>query len=182
METSLDNIGAVFHPAGLVLSAARVEAGQPFEFYRDMTPGVVRFMEAIDAERLAVADAFGVRAISACEWLARSYEGIQGDTLYERIQSNAAYHGIAPTRSTRATCSDVPTGLVWWAGALASVSMPAVEPGQRCCGLSVRFWQEGRNAERLGVAVGIARRKRWSGQVSLVEADACMTVGKEMRR
>lgn len=166
METSLDNIGAVFHPAGLVLSTARVEAGQPFEFYRDMTPGVVRFMEAIDAERLAVADAFGVRAISACEWLARSYEGIQGDTLYERIQSNAAYHGIPAPRTldSRYVLEDVPTGLVPIValGRVASVPMPASSGLVNvCCGLyRCDFWQEGRNAERLGVAgLNIAQAK-----------------------
>jgi len=166
LETSLDNIGAVFHPAGLVLSAARVEAGQPFEFYRDMTPGVVRFMEAIDAERLAVADAFGVRATSACEWLTRSYEDIRGDTLYERIQSNAAYQGIpAPhTLDSRYVLEDVPTGLVPMValGDLAGVKMSSSSGLVNvCCGLYRRdFWREGRNAERLGVAgLSIAQAK-----------------------
>ena len=166
LETSLDNIGAVFHPAGLVLSAARVEAGQSFEFYRDLTPSVVRFMEAVDAERLAVARAFGVQAVSACEWLARSYEGIQGDTLYERIQSNAAYHGIPAPRTldSRYVLEDVPTGLVPMAalGRLAGVPMPASSGLVNvCCGLYRRdFWQEGRNAERLGVAgLNIAQAK-----------------------
>jgi opine dehydrogenase len=166
LETSLDNIGAVFHPAGLVLSAARVEAGQPFEFYRDLTPSVVRFMEAIDAERLAVARAFGVQAVSACEWLARSYEGIRGDTLYERIQSNAAYRGISAPRTldSRYVLEDVPTGLVPMAalGRLAGVPMPASSGLVNvCCGLyQCDFWQEGRNAERLGVAgLNIAQAK-----------------------
>lgn len=158
LETGLDNIGAMFHPTTTILSVGRIEAGAPFEFYRDMTPSIARFIEAMDAERLAVARAFGVRAQSASEWLARSYDGIVGNTLYERIQSNAAYRGIAAPRSidSRYIWEDVPTGLVPMValGKLANVAMPACEGLINvACALYRRdFWQEGRNAERLGVA------------------------------
>ncbi|MCI0477424.1 MAG: NAD/NADP octopine/nopaline dehydrogenase family protein, partial [Anaerolineales bacterium] len=65
LETGLDNIGAMFHPTTTILSVGRIESGVPFEFYREMTPSIARFIEAMDAERLAVARAFGVRAQSA---------------------------------------------------------------------------------------------------------------------
>jgi opine dehydrogenase len=158
LETGLDNIGAVFHPATIVLSAARIETGVPFEFYRDMTPGVVRLLETIDEERLAAARAYGVRATSASEWLVRSYEGIQGETLYERIHSNAAYAGIAAPRSleTRYVLEDVPTGLVPIAslGRLAGLEMKLTGGlVDVSCALYRRdFWKEGRNAQRLGIA------------------------------
>jgi opine dehydrogenase len=158
LETGLHNIGAVFHPAGLVLSTARIEAGESFEFYRDLTPSMVHCMEALDEERLAAAHALGVQAIPASEWLARSYDGIWGNTLYECIRSNAAYHGIpAPhTLDSRYVLEDVPTGLVPMVtlGRLAGVEMPAsLGLVNVCCALYGRdFWQEGRNAERLGLA------------------------------
>lgn len=158
LETGLDNIGAVFHPATIVLSAARIESGVPFEFYRDMTPGVVRLLETIDEERLATARAYGVRAMSASDWLERSYEGIQGATLYDRIHSNPAYAGIAAPRSldTRYVLEDVPTGLVPIAslGCLAGLEMTATAAlVDVSCALYRRdFWREGRNAQRLGVA------------------------------
>jgi opine dehydrogenase len=157
LETGLDNIGAMFHPATTILSAARIESGAPFEFYRDMTPGIAGVIEVMDAERLALARAYGVRVESAAEWLARSYEGITGNTLYERIQSNAAYRGIAAPRSldTRYIWEDVPTGLV----PMVALARAAGVPMPTCaglvdlaCALQRRdFWQEGRNAGRLGI-------------------------------
>ena len=158
LETGLENIGAVFHPATTLLSVGRIESGVPFEFYRDMTPSIARAIEAIDAERLAAARAYGVKTQSASEWLARSYPGITGGTLYERIQSNAAYGGIAAPRSldTRYIWEDVPTGLVPMIelGRLAGVAMPAsaalVDLASAVCGHD--FWSEGRNAKRLGLS------------------------------
>ena len=158
LETGFDNIGAMFHPTTTILSVGRIESGAPFEFYRDMTPSIARFIEVMDAERLTVAKAYGVHAQSACEWLARSYEGITGDTLYDRIQSNVAYRGIAAPRSidTRYIWEDVPTGLVPMValGNLAGVEMPASSGIVNvACALCRRdFWQEGRSAARLGVA------------------------------
>ncbi len=157
LETGFDNIGAMFHPTATILSVGRIESGVPFEFYRDMTPSITRFIEAMDAERLAAAQAYGVRAQSACEWLARSYEGIIGDTLYERIQSNVAYHGIAAPRSidTRYIWEDVPTGLVPMValGRVAKVGMPACAGMVNvACALHRRdYWEEGRSARRLAI-------------------------------
>lgn len=158
IETGLDNIGAVFHPATVLLSAARIESDVPFEFYRDMTPAVVRLLEAIDEERIATAKAFGVRATSAADWLELSYEGIQGQTLYDRIHSNPAYAGIAAPRSldTRYVLEDVPTGLVPIAslGRLAGLEMRTIGGLVDVASAVYRrdFWREGRNLERLGVA------------------------------
>lgn len=167
LETGLDNIGAMFHPTTTILSVGRIESGIPFEFYRDMTPSIARFIEVMDAERLAVARAFGVRAQSASEWLARSYDNIVGNTLYERIQSNAAYRGIAAPSSidTRYIWEDVPTGLVPMValGRIAQVPMPACEGlANVACALVGRdFWNEGRNARRLGIeGMDVARVKR----------------------
>ncbi|MCI0475762.1 MAG: NAD/NADP octopine/nopaline dehydrogenase family protein, partial [Anaerolineales bacterium] len=167
LETGLDNIGAMFHPTTTILSVGRIESGAPFEFYRDMTPSIARFIEAMDAERLAVARAFGVHAQSACAWLARSYAGITGDSLYERIQSNVAYRGIAAPRSldTRYIWEDVPTGLVPMValGRIAHVPMPACESlANVACALVGRdFWNEGRNARQLGIAgLDIAQVKK----------------------
>lgn len=158
LETGLDNIGAMFHPAGLVLNAGRIEAGETFEFYLGMTPSTVRLIEALDAERLAVAKSWDVHVISAFDWMARSYKDITGTTLIERIHSNAAYRDIPAPHAldSRYVLEDVPTGLVPIValGQLAGIEMP-VSQGlvNVCCALYQRdFWQEGRNADRLGIA------------------------------
>lgn len=157
LETGLANIGAVFHPGTVVLNVARIESGVPFEFYRDMTPGVARLLETIDEERLAVAGAYDVQAISAAEWLERSYEGVRGATLHDRILSNPGYAGITAPRSldTRYVLEDVPTGLVPIAslGRLAGLDMRVTAGLVDVCGALYQrdFWKEGRDLGRLGV-------------------------------
>lgn len=63
IASGLSNANLVLHPPGAILGAAWVEAtGGDFTFYvQGMTPGVGRVLEALDAERLAVAAAFGHR-------------------------------------------------------------------------------------------------------------------------
>jgi opine dehydrogenase len=63
IASGLSNVNLVLHPPGAILAAAWVEAtGGDFTFYVEaMTPGVGRVLEALDAERLAVAQAFGHR-------------------------------------------------------------------------------------------------------------------------
>ena len=61
LATGLANVNLVLHPPAAVLGAAWVEATRgDFRFYADATtPAVARVMSALDAERLAVAEAFG---------------------------------------------------------------------------------------------------------------------------
>jgi opine dehydrogenase len=61
IASGLSNVNLVLHPPGAILAAAWVEAtGGDFTFYVEaMTPGVGRVLEALDAERVAVARAFG---------------------------------------------------------------------------------------------------------------------------
>jgi opine dehydrogenase len=63
IASGLSNANLVLHPPGAILGAAWVEAtGGDFTFYVEgMTPGVGRVLEALDAERLAVAAALGHR-------------------------------------------------------------------------------------------------------------------------
>jgi len=102
LATSLANVNLVLHPPGAILSAAWVEAtGGDFRFYVDaMTPGVVRVLETLDRERLAVAAAYGheldplVTEMAAVGTAARSV-ATAGDT-------RAAITGGEANRSIRA--------------------------------------------------------------------------------
>ncbi len=157
LETSFDNIGAVFHPSTMILNADRIEAGDDFDFYHGMTPMVAGFLEVIDDERLAVAEAYGVKVDSAREWLEKAYSGIKGETLYERIQSNDAYQGIKAPKTLRARyiLEDIPKGLVPIVsfGRMAGVKTPASEGivNVACALLQRDFWAEGRTVENLGL-------------------------------
>lgn len=158
LHTSLDNIGAVFHPATVVFNTNRIEAGEEFEFYRGMTPTVASYLEAIDAERVRTAEAYGVPAQTAMEWLKVTYPGVEGKNLYECIQSTRAYAGImAPkTLDVRYISEDIPMGLVPMVSFAQAAGLEA--PASRaiadiCCVLHRRdYWRSGRTLENLGLA------------------------------
>ncbi len=158
LETSFNNIGAIFHPSTTLFNASRIEASEDFEFYSSITPMVADFLEAVDGERVATAKAYGVEVDSARDWLAKAYEGIRGDNLYERLQSCAAYRGIKGPKSlkVRYIFEDVPTGLVPIASFAQTAGIPA--PAIRsivdiaCVMYGRDFWAEGRSLENLGLA------------------------------
>lgn len=119
-ETSLDNIGMLFHPTPTLMNLGRMESGIPFDYYIDgMTPSIAFLVEKLDAERCAVAEAMGIRIPTAVEWLRNSY-GAVGSSLYEAVKSNRSYVGItAPQlddieakKGLRYVIEDVPSGLV----------------------------------------------------------------------
>lgn len=157
-KTSLDNIGAIFHPAVALLNAGRIEStGGAFRHYVDgISPSVAGLLERLDAERVGVAKALGVAALSAREWLADAY-GVERPSLYEAIQATPAYAGVgAPaTLDHRYLWEDVPTGLVPIAalGSACSVATPTIDSvvdlASAACARDFRAG--GRTLERLGL-------------------------------
>lgn len=115
LETSLMNIGSVFHPAPTLLNMGRIEdsLGDFMYYHQGITPSVARIVEQIDQERLSVSRRLGVEAVSAADWLREAY-GVSAPTLYECIQANKAYAGVKGPSSVnvRYVTEDVPTGLV----------------------------------------------------------------------
>ena len=128
LRTSLENIGAMFHPCVCLFNAATIERQDEFWFYRDMTEQVARFIEKFDQERLAIGKAYGVDLLSVTEWIKFAYKDTEGDTLCERMKSNPAYHDIkAPgTIFTRQLTEDIPTGVlpIMELGKAAGVDVP----------------------------------------------------------
>jgi hypothetical protein len=65
LVTGLSAMNPVVHPPGVLLNAGRIERSRgEFWFYEEgVTPAVVRAIEALDAERLAIGRAFGLELI-----------------------------------------------------------------------------------------------------------------------
>ncbi len=114
VATSLENIGAIFHPAIVVCNAAAIERGVSFHMYEDMTPAVARLITTLDAERCAIGAAYGLQLRSAADWIAHAYRGIAGDDLCSRMRNNPAYARIlAPTTlRSRMLLEDIPAGIL----------------------------------------------------------------------
>lgn len=158
LKTSMDNIGAIFHPAITILNAGRIEDTHgDFEYYIEgVTPSIAEVLEAIDRERVEVAKALGIRANTAREWLYLAYDAA-GRTLFDAMRSNVGYHGIkAPaTISHRYITEDVPTSLVPIAsiGEMLGVPTPAMRAVIYLASAmhGVDYWAEGRTVDRLGI-------------------------------
>ena len=159
LKTSLNNIGAIFHPALTVLNAARIESTRgEFQFYMEgVTPVVARVLEALDEERVAVAAALGIRAMSAREWLYMAYDA-PGKTLFEAMRNNPGYKGInAPAMvDHRYLWEDVSMSLVPIAslGKHLKVATPTIENIIHLASLMNKtdYWVEGRTIEKMGLA------------------------------
>lgn len=158
LKTSLDNMGAIFHPALTILNAGWIESthGQ-FQFYIDgATPSVVHVLEALDRERVTVAAALGIRAQTALEWLQMAYDAT-GEDLYEAIHNQPGYYGIqAPaTLNHRYIFEDVPMSLVPIAalGQRYGVSVRAMDAVIRLACIIHRtdYWRRGRTLDKLGI-------------------------------
>lgn len=158
LQTGLDNMGAVFHPALMVLNAGWIEATHgDFQFYIDgVTPSTARVLEVLDRERVTIAAALGIRAMTAMEWLKMAYDA-SGDALYEAIHANPGYKGInAPNRlEHRYIFEEVPMSLVPMAalGKRYGVSTRAIEGliQLSCIIHQTDYWRRGRTLDRLGI-------------------------------
>lgn len=157
LRTSLENIGAMFHPCVLLFNAATIERNEIFWFYRDMTEQVASFIEKIDKERLAVGNAYGVKLLSVSNWIKYAYNDTQGDTLCERMRNNPAYHDIKSpsTIFTRQLMEDIPTGVIpiLELGEAAGIRTPLLRSMVNICEalLGVDMHTSGRTLLNLGL-------------------------------
>ena len=158
LHTGINNIGAVFHPTITLHNAAWIEGtGGNFEFYMDgVTHTVSLTMEAIDRERMRIAETLGIEAITAQEWLMMAYNS-EGEDLREAIHNQPGYRGIrAPaTIKHRYITEDIPFSLVPLAslGRRYGIRVRAMESIIRLACIAHRrdYWESGRTLESLGI-------------------------------
>lgn len=157
-KTSFDNIGSTFHPALCILNSGWIEDDADFKFYHQgSTESLTRVLERADMERIQVAEALGIRAISAHQWFYIAY-GTHGISLYEAIRKNPGYRSIlAPkTLKMRYIEEDVPFSLVPIAsiGRMFGVETPTIDSLIHLASLLNQkdYLTEGRTVERLGIS------------------------------
>lgn len=158
LETSLLNIGAIFHPTPSILNVARMECKEDFQYYHEgITPSVGEILQKIDEERIKVADAFQITTVSTIEWLKQVY-GVESNTIYDSVKLNKAYAGIAAPKSssTRYITEDVPMSLtpISELGKLVKVETPVIDMIIRAASIihNVDYRSTGRTMKRMGIA------------------------------
>jgi len=158
LNTGMNNMGAIFHPALTLLNMGWIEATHgDYQFYIDgVTPSVARVLEVLDRERVTVASSLGIRARTSLEWLKLAYN-TSGVDLHEAIHNQPGYYGIkAPTTlNHRYIFEDIPMSLVPIAslGKRYGVSVRGMESLIQIASIIHRtdYWRRGRTVEKLGL-------------------------------
>jgi opine dehydrogenase len=163
LEADLLNINAILHPPGMVCNAGWIEATQGgFRFYSEGNgPGVCRVMEAIDRERLTLAERLEVPTVPFVEMFYRAgfttAEAAQTGSAHAALRASDAIREIKspPSLDHRYLHEDVGWGLVQWeqlAGA-CGVQTPAISAVTRLAGAinGVDYTREGLTLERMGL-------------------------------
>lgn len=112
--TSLNNIGAMVHPATVLLNSGAICRKQCFNFYRNgVNEQLGRVLEQIDAERCAIMEALHVDGLSYLEWAKEVY-GVSATSMCEAFRMIDSYKTIGAPKNLRKRylTEDVPTGLV----------------------------------------------------------------------
>ena len=126
-QTTLQNGNPVIHPAVTLLNAALLErTGGGFLFYEEgVTESVGRLIEAVDNERLAIADALGVNVLS--EPAIGMKQGYMLEQNYSTGYSTApGFLGISaqPQLDHRYLTEDVGYSLIFLADLAARLDVP----------------------------------------------------------
>ncbi|MGN1032391.1 MAG: NAD/NADP octopine/nopaline dehydrogenase family protein [Intestinibacter sp.] len=154
IRVSLDNLNAFMHPAPTLLSTRTIEMGTDFEYYLDFTPSLGKMVEALDEERMAIAEAFGIKLRNLTDEYKSTYE-TKGDNLYEVVVNCEGYHGIKGQTSlrTRYVLEDIPCSLdaIETLGQIANVPTPRISAIITVARAIVDGIPEGRTAKNLGL-------------------------------
>ena len=133
LAIALSNLNAQNHLAIALCNLTRMELGEAWSQNRHITPAVARLIEALDAERLAIATAFGLTVRTIHDHFHLSFDVPMGP-LAEMAQALAQRPGDVAgpaTLDTRYVTEDVPFGLVPTIrlAAVAGVPVPLHEGG-----------------------------------------------------
>ncbi|MBL8377634.1 MAG: NAD/NADP octopine/nopaline dehydrogenase family protein [Burkholderiales bacterium] len=139
LASTLSNINPVAHGPLAIFNWTRIERAESWPQYHYMTPKVAAVIERLDAERIALARAFGLRVRSLETHFAKSFS-TTADTLAGIAAELHAKRGGPPGPTdidTRFLAEDVPYGLVFSLALarLAHVDMPATRSVIECASL-----------------------------------------------
>lgn len=170
IEAGLSALNPVVHPPGVLMNAGRIERSRgEFWFYEEgVTPGVVRAIAALDAERLALGRALGLELTPVAEAFAAAGFGPASSDLWAVINGSRMLTALrAPgALDTRWLTEDIPFGLASWAalGDALGVDTPVMDALTTLAGAALGrdFRPEVRGTAALGLAgmdaAGMLRR------------------------
>jgi len=164
LETSLNNVGGVVHPTTMLLNMAVLEetaAGSDWRFYKNQVGPTVAdlVMEKMDAEKIAVAKALGLRdPWSVKRWYEESYH-VPGASLWDSLMRNPYYEGFHASSHLLGynhILDEIPNSLVPVSelGYELGIETPMTDAivDLACAMCAIDFREHGRTLEVLGLA------------------------------
>jgi opine dehydrogenase len=129
--TGFVNANAMLHVANCVGNAGLIDHGGNYKFYAEgVTPMIGRLYEAINAERIAVADKLGAKVPDLAAWFELTY-GVREKTLPETCRkltfnSDGPYQATGTPKSFdhKYVSEDVPAGLIPMSAIGKAVEVP----------------------------------------------------------
>ena len=161
--TGFTNANAMLHVANCVANAGKIDRGESYKFYAEgVTPSVARLYQAINAERVAIAAAYGASVPSLEDWFEQVY-GVRGADLPETCRllttnSDGPYQatGTPSSWTHKYIAEDVPVGLMPMRalGAAGGVATPAIDAVIRLAAIlaGTDFTAMARTLDRMGLA------------------------------
>ncbi|MCG6881639.1 MAG: NAD/NADP octopine/nopaline dehydrogenase family protein [Deltaproteobacteria bacterium] len=162
LETSINNTGAVVHPAPMLLNSGLLERaakGEDLRYYRDIITRYIcdNVMEKIDREKSDIARALDVPVLDIRGWYKECYD-IEGEDMYSTLQNNHYYEGFSAPKhilSYHHVLDEIPNSLVPLVcfGDALGVDTVMTEAMINLAGamLDYDFWTEGRTLDKLGI-------------------------------
>jgi opine dehydrogenase len=163
LELDLQNVNAVMHPVQMLCNASWIEAtGGDFFIYREGTGiATARIIEAVDAERMALANRLGVVTLSLIAAAGQAgyttAEGARTSSVYDALQAGDAIGRVKapPSLDHRYLHEDVGWGLVQWVhlASVAGVPTPTMEAVTTLASTlnGVDYLRDGLTIERMGL-------------------------------
>ena len=152
LDTGINNVNFIIHPAPMLLNYAAVERADGFLSIMNegMTDGVLRCMDALDAEKMALAGALGLEPISIDDLYRETGSGPE---VYRR---SGEPFGLRDRIWPRYVEEDTPYGTVMLSslGRQLGVPMPVSDAINTLLSVveTTDFVTAGRTAETLGLA------------------------------
>ena len=170
LETGLSNINAIMHPAGMLGNTGWIEksGGEFLWYYEGITPSIGRWIDAVDAERLAMVRRLGLAPLRFVDIFHQA--GLTTSTGRESGSACQAIHESEPNMTIKSPPSldhryireDVGYGLVPMAeiGKLTGVKTPVMDAliTLASTALGEDFRAEGLTLEKMGLAGATAEQ------------------------
>ncbi|NOZ22092.1 MAG: NAD(P)-binding domain-containing protein [Planctomycetes bacterium] len=157
-QTSVNDPAIIVHTVSTLLNASRIEQMGPYRnAHYDITPSVGRVIEALDAERVAIAKALCVETYSLLETAQIMYK-VKGSNVYEAEMQIAAHNiQMSPNGlKHRYITEELPYGLVPVSSIAKAAGIPTpgidavINIGAMANGED--YWTTGLTLEKLGLS------------------------------